>query len=356
MGRLREFGGHLFASKHQVGQLVKYAQLFDRCNFDHIRLGDHTLSTDKQAPYPNTSVLLASIGVLTKRLRLSTAVTDPYRRHPVEIAHWIATLDQLTGGRAALGIGAGEMMNLAPFGIEWDRPFERLREAIEVIRLLWTATPSNPVNYTGEIFRLRGAYLQTRPLQKPYPPIYVGAAGPKTRELVGEMADGWLPLAAESPSTLKEHLADVERGAKRAGRSTRSIMIEAAVYTDISEDEEKAYRSVEATARYVLILERSILRKRLGIEVPENLSTQRLNATDESVSDGIDRIAHLIPRGIVEEVTAAGDTEQCIKKFEQYIRAGATSITASFVGPNTRRVIETCGREIIPYLRERYSA
>jgi alkanesulfonate monooxygenase SsuD/methylene tetrahydromethanopterin reductase-like flavin-dependent oxidoreductase (luciferase family) len=79
-----------------------------------------------------------------------------------------------------------------------------------------------------------------------------------------------------------------------------------------------------------------------------------LNATDEAVAKQIENTGQRIPRRTVEEITAAGDTEHCIKKFAQYIRAGATSITASFVGPNTVRAIKTCGREVIPHLREQY--
>jgi alkanesulfonate monooxygenase SsuD/methylene tetrahydromethanopterin reductase-like flavin-dependent oxidoreductase (luciferase family) len=356
MRRLHEIGGQVLSSRYQVHDILNYERLLDRLNFDHIKMGDHTLTTDPESYCHNPSALLASIGALTKRIRLIPSVTDPYRRHPVEIAHWVATLDQITTGRTALGIGAGEMMNLAPFGIEWDKPFRRLREAIEVIKLLWEATPSNPVDYEGEIFRIESAYLQTRPVQQPRPPIYVGAVGPKTRELAGEIGDGWLPMAMESPRTLKEHLADVERGARKAGKSLREIDIGLTVYTDISEDQEKAYATVDATTRGAFIWERSVLRERLGIEVPQDLSVQRLNPTDKSVSKRIAEIAPLIPRRMVEEATAFGTVEDCIKKFEQFLSVGATSITAFFLASNPRKAIESCATKIIPYLKEQYGS
>src|SRR5215467_13060021 len=113
MRRVRELGTHLITSRYRLDELIRYGMLLDNYGYDHIKVGDHTLIANQDAPYPNSQALLPAIGSRTKRVKLSTAVTDPYRRHPVEIAHWVATLDQLTGGRTVLGIGAGEVMNLA---------------------------------------------------------------------------------------------------------------------------------------------------------------------------------------------------------------------------------------------------
>lgn len=354
MRGLNEFGCHIVTSRYALSDVLKYGVLLDTLGFDHLKVGDHTLIPNSEAPYPNAHAILTALGMITKRIRLSTAVTDPFRRHPVEIAQWVATQDQLTKGRAAIGIGAGEMMNLAAFGIEYQKPFTRLKEAVEVMKLLWAATPSKPSNYDGEIFRLRNAYLQTRPVQKPHPPVYIGAVGRKTRELAGEMASGWVPMAMESPSTLKEHLTDVERGANRAGRRLKDIEVAVTVYTDVSNDTESAYRTVEGVARSMLVWEREILKKRAGIEIPEELSVQRMNGTDKSVSKRIEEFAATIPRKLVEEVTAFGTVDQCIEKYEQFLDAGATSIIVCNLGKNQNLVFRKYSKEIIPYLKRNY--
>jgi|UniRef100_A0A7J3WCJ5 phthiodiolone/phenolphthiodiolone dimycocerosates ketoreductase len=113
--RLREFGCHIITSRHTVEDVLRLTVLADKLSYDHVRMGDHVLVPNPEASYPKAQTLLAAFGVLTKRVRLSTAVTYSYRRHPVEIAQAIATLDVLTSGRAVLGIGAGELMNLSPF-------------------------------------------------------------------------------------------------------------------------------------------------------------------------------------------------------------------------------------------------
>ncbi|MBI2648771.1 MAG: LLM class flavin-dependent oxidoreductase [Thaumarchaeota archaeon] len=354
MRRLNEFGCHLVTSRYELNDVLKYGVLLDRLGYDHLKVGDHTLIPNSQAPYPNAHAVLSALGVMTKRIRLSTAVTDPFRRHPVEIAQWVATQDQLTRGRAAVGIGAGEVMNLAPFGIEYQKPFTRLKEAVEVMKLLWAATPSRPSNYDGEIFRLTNAYLQVRPVQKPHPPVYIGAISPKTRTLVGEIATGWVPMAMESPSTLKEHLEDVKRGTERVGRRLNDIEVAVTVYTDVSNDTEAAYRSVEGVARSMLVWEREILKKRAGIEIPEELSVQRMSGNDESISKRIDEFAASIPRRLVEEATAFGTVDQCIEKFEQYLDAGATSIIICNLAKNQDLVFRKYSKEIIPYLKRHY--
>ncbi len=354
MRRIREVGTHLITSRYQVDEIMRYAMLLDNYGYDHIKVGDHTLIANPNAPYPNSQALLPAIGARTKRVRLSTSVTDPYRRHPVEIAHWVATLDHITAGRAALGIGAGEMMNLLSYGIEWKKPLTRLREAVEVIKMLWDATPSTPANYSGEFFSLHGGYLQTRPVQKPRPPLYIGAIGKKTRALAGELADGWVPMASETPETLKEQLQDVESGAGKSGRQMDDFEVAVTAYTDVSEDVERTYKSVEGTARTMLVWEREILKRRAGMDIPEDFSVQRMDVRDKELTEKVNSFTASIPRELIEDITIIGTADQCIAKIEKYLDAGATSLMICNLSPEQERVFEVYAKVIFPYLRENY--
>ncbi len=355
MIRLNEFGCHLVTSNYTLSEFFRYATLVDSLGFDHLKIGDHTLIPNPAAQYPNASTLLSALGVLTRHVRLSAAVTDPFRRHPVEIAQSIATLDRITNGRTALGIGAGEVMNLAPFGIEYKKPLQRLKEAIEVIKMLWTSTPENPANYDGEIFSLKNAYLQIMPIQSPHPPVYVGAAGPKTRELTGAIAEGWVPVAVESPTTLAKHILDIERGARMKNRSLDSFDVAVTVYTDVSSNKEEAYNRVAPTVKLMLIQQREVLRELTGISVPQELSLQFLDPTDPRTAEKIREIADSIPRRVVEEVSAIGPPDDCIAKLEKFLRAGATSIIICNLGVEQERVFRTYAEKIIPYLKNEYS-
>jgi alkanesulfonate monooxygenase SsuD/methylene tetrahydromethanopterin reductase-like flavin-dependent oxidoreductase (luciferase family) len=344
----------MITSRYTLAELVSNAEKLDKLGFDHLKVGDHTLSTNPNSPYPNSQVVLAWMAAHTERAKLSTAVTDPLRRHPVEIAHWIATLDQFSGGRAALGIGAGEEMNLTPFGISWERPLTKLKEAVEVIKKLWEATPTTKADYIGDFFSLTGAYLQIRPLQKPRPKVYIGAIGKKTRILCGELADGYLPMATETPESLRGKILDVKEGASKVGRDILDFDIQAQVYTDVSDDEDAAYRSVESTAKGGLIWERDILKQRTGMQVPDDLTVQRMDVTDKKTMESFNEFAERIPRKLIEEVAVAGSVDSCISKLEKLVEAGATSVIICNLSPDQDRVFQAYGKEIFPYLRERF--
>lgn len=353
---LKEFGVHIRTTRHEVPKLLEYAVKIENWGFDHLKVGDHSLTLNSRVEYPNAHTLLSAMGALTKRIKLSTSVTDPYRRHPVEIAQGIATLDRLTKGRAVLGIGAGEVMNLEPFGIEWRRPYTTLKEAIEVIKLLWLSRPGSPVSFQGRSFRLENAYLQLRCHQQPHPPIYVGALGPRTRELSGEKADGWIPVASETPEVLKVHLEDVKRGISKRGGRLEDFCVSATIYTDVG-DFEEIYKVVEPTARGVLAMNHEALQM-LGhrVEPLEEITVQRIRVNDAEAMKKLGERARAIPRKLVEQVVAIGEPDQIISRLEEYIRAGVNSLIICSLSKDDDRLYQTYSEKIMPYLRETYGS
>ncbi len=353
MRRLKSFGCHLITSRYNLPDILRYGKMLDGLGFDTVTVGDHTLIPDSAATYPNAHVVLGYLGALTAGCRLGTAVTDPLRRHPAEIAQSVATLDQMTYGRAMLGIGAGEMMNLEPFGLGYERPYARLAEAVEVIKRLWKATPQSPVDFDGQLFKLRKAYLQIRPFGPKLPPIYIGAVGNRTRELAGSQADGWLPII-ESPDSLRVHLRDVARGAEKSGRELGEIDTRVTFYSEVNDDAEAAYRTVEPVARTQLIQERSVLAMVGGAAVPESLSVQRISANSPSANKELQDIASSVPRKIIEDVTIFGTTEDCIKRIESYLDAGATSFSLCNLSRSQESTFKAYADKVIPYLRKSY--
>ncbi len=353
MRRFRNFGCHLVTSRYSLPDLLKYAQLLDSGGFDVITVGDHTLIPNSAATYPNAHMVLGYLGSATKRVRLSPAVTDPLRRHPVEIAQSTVTLDQLTHGRAMLGIGAGEMMNLEPFGFEWGKAYTRLLEAIDVVKLLWGSSPNSPVDYSGEYFRLSRAYLQIRQYGPESPPIYVGAVGRKTRELVGEKTEGWIPII-ESPASLRIHMQDVSRGAARSNRKAEDVDTMVTFYSEVNEDRGAALKTVEPVARMQLTQERNVLELTSGLKVPEKLSVQHLLANDPSLSTELHDFGAAIPTQVIEDVTALGTLEDCTRKLERFLDAGATSFLLCNLSRDQEGTFGPYTRTIIPYLRENY--
>jgi alkanesulfonate monooxygenase SsuD/methylene tetrahydromethanopterin reductase-like flavin-dependent oxidoreductase (luciferase family) len=351
--RFRNFGCHLVTSRYSLPDIIKHAQWLDSNGFDVITVGDHTLIPNSAATYPNAHMVLGHLGSVTKRVRLSPAVTDPLRRHPVEIAQSTLTLDQLTHGRGMLGIGAGEMMNLEPFGFEWGKAYTRLAEAVDVIKLLWSASPASPADYQGQYFRLSRAYLQIRPYGARSPSLYIGAVGKRTRELVGEKADGWIPVI-ESPASLRSHIEDVSRGAAKSGRDARDVDTLLTFYSEVNNDRQAALKTMEPVARMQLTQERSVLELTSGIKVPQRLSVQQLLVNDPAVTRELQEFGETIPTKVIEEVTAFGSAEDCIKKLEAFLDAGATSFLLCNLSKDQEGTFGPYANQIVPYLRENY--
>jgi len=242
-----------------VRENVRNSLLAEKHGFDGVWMADHMGGLPSEL-WEEAWITLAAIAVQTKKIRLYCGVTDPIRRHPAQTSQTVATLDRISDGRAGLGIGAGESMNLLPFGMEWRiKPLSRLREAVEVIKLLLESSPLNRLNYEGEYFQLKNAFLQTKAVQKPRPPILIGALGSKNREMAGEIADGWCSWL-QSEQTLKEGIEDIHRGAKKVGRQLEKFEIAVHVPFAISDDPEKAWEAVQDGTKMDLVFERNILR------------------------------------------------------------------------------------------------
>ena len=226
------FGMLLSAPMPALDKVLKIAGVSEESRMASLVVPDHTLMVPSFTP--NALALLSALAIRTKRVMLGTGVTDFVRYHPSILAQFLATLDHLSGGRVFLGVGAGEVMNIIPFGMKWDRPYTILKEGIEIVKRLWSG---EKFSYEGKVFRLNNAFLQIKPVQEKIP-IYVGANGVKTRELTGEMCNGWMPIA--ETKTYSKNLKDVERGCDRAGRSIMEIDTALQIYTAIDPDPEKA--------------------------------------------------------------------------------------------------------------------
>ena len=188
-------------------------------------------------------VVAAAAGA-TRDIGLGIGVTDLVRRHPASLAQTALTLDHLTGGRFVLGVGAGEALNLVPFGIRNARPLSRLDEGLEVMRLLMEG--SEPVDFDGEHFTLRGAVLGLPPLGDRPPPVWVAAHRPRGLAVAGRRADGWLPLATD-PDEYARMLAAVRSAAAAAGRPGDAVTAGLYARVVVAESREAAEAAIDGS-------------------------------------------------------------------------------------------------------------
>lgn len=174
--------------------LVDRWRTYEALGFDSCWVCDHFVGNDGE-PRFEAWTLLAALAVATERVRLGTAVTCGTFRHPAVLAKEILTVDHLSGGRLEIGLGAGWWeAEHAAFGLPFPSPAERVerfRETVEVVDRLLRAG-DEPVTYDGRHVELRDAPFRPAPVQRPRPPLILGAQGPRMLEVVAAHADGWM--------------------------------------------------------------------------------------------------------------------------------------------------------------------
>jgi len=348
-----------------VHENLKDAIRAERQGFDLCWIPDHLTDIPPPTVVLDAFTTMSYVGSHTKRIRVASGVTDTQRVHPAKTANIMATLDNITNGRAVLGIGAGEVMNTKPYGIPWessDVRIKRVEEAIRVIRLLWSSSYSNPVSFRGECFNLENAHLDLAPVQKPSPPIYIGAYhSTKMLKIVGELADGWYPAFYYTVDGYRERLGVIREAAKRAGRKFDSIDRLAYVPIVVGEKTSSLTRDLKQYLKRQMIIN-SYLFKILGAEealdsFPKELHyqliTPNLNYTkmiDKAVSK-LQVPDEALEKG-VDEMMAIGTADQCISSLERFVKAGATGICVN-TPLGGRDDYSAIGSKIIPHFKSR---
>jgi len=345
-------------------EMVKAGILADKYGFDSVWAPDHLTdlppSGDKIEPW----TVLSAIGAQTKHVMLSTCVTDTQRRHPAVTAHAVATLDELTDGRGAVAIGAGEVMNIKPFGLPWEDAAgrtERLGEAVQIIKLLWGSTREKPVNFAGKYYTLNQAWLDQKSVQKPHPPLYVGSlGGRRTLEIVGKYGDGWFPWL-NTLETFTRRSEVIRDAAKQAGRRFEDIERVTLLFTAATTDDKLQKRAMDALKPEIVVLVGRSVLKEMGFEVAiegSDYKYQKTLPTEEKAKIAADA-AKDMPYEIVSEFMTVGGADQFIERIDKFIKAGARHITVrDVIGqylygslPKGEETLKFFSKKVIPYFR-----
>ncbi len=308
--------------------LVGHAEAAGFCAvyvIDHLLLPSSRLvgitNADPAQPYfLDGWCTLAALAARTKTIRIGPQVTPIGLRHPVFIAKWGATIDRISNGRLALGVGLGHQeIEYVSHGFPYPsfKPrFERMIEGVEIIRRLWTE--ETPVTYEGKHYSVKDVNFWPKPVQSP-PPLFFGGTSPSIRRAVARLGDGWSPAAPQlggfTPAFYKESLAAIRQDAASQGR-TQHIRAGALFLTAISENGAE----IEKTA--------AMLRRRQDYA---GLSLDAINS-----------------RG----VTMLGHPDQVCRTLEPYAEAGVEEFTMSFVPMDDldaiRRGIDLYAEKVMP--------
>ncbi|AZG45074.1 LLM class F420-dependent oxidoreductase [Gordonia insulae] len=237
--------------------LLRVAQATEELGFDAFFRSDHYLAMNVDGlPGPTDAWLtLAGLARETSAIRLGTLVTSATFRHPGPLAISVAQVDQMSGGRVELGLGAGWFeAEHAAYGIPFPplgERFDRLEESLEIITGLWQTPAGRQFDHQGPHFELSNSPALPKPVQSPRPPIIVGGAGKKrTPALAARFADEF--NSAFSPvETTNEQIGRVRAACAKAGRRPETMTFSAAQVLCCGRTDAELARRAEAIGREV---------------------------------------------------------------------------------------------------------
>jgi coenzyme F420-dependent glucose-6-phosphate dehydrogenase len=264
---------------------------------------------------------------------LGTSVLTPtFRYHPAVVAQAFATLGCLAPGRVVLGVGSGESLNEVPLGTVWPdgkERFARLKEAVTLIRRLWT---EDRVTFEGQYYRTELATIYDRPEQPV--PLYIGASGPSATRMAGRLADGFITTSGKGRELYTDTLLPaVREGADKAGRSVDDLDLMIEVKVSFDADHERAL----ADTRYWGALALSSDEK-TGVEDPVHM---------QQLADELP-IERTASRWIV-----SSEPDEHAAKVAEYLDMGFNHLVFHAPGPDQERFLRLYGEQILPRLRDR---
>ena len=315
-------------------RLLEFAVDAEQNGFDSVFVSDHFQPwrhSDGHAPF--AFAWLAATGERTRRVLLGTSVATPtFRYHPAIVAQAFGTLGSLNPGRMILGVGTGEHLNEGALGVVWPdnkERFARLREAVKLIKVLWT---EQSVTYDGEYYHTRNATIYDRP-DVPIP-IYISAGGPQVAKYAGRAGDGLICTSGKGMELYSEQLLPgFAEGAAAEGRdaSTLDKMIEVKVSFDT--DRRRAREDTKIWAALALSAE-----IKAGVDDPREM--ERLAREAEGFADR---------RWLV-----ANDPEEHLEQLRPYLELGFSHLVFHAPGNDQARFLKLYGSQILPRIRERW--
>ena len=321
-------------------ELVEIAVVAEAHGFESVAVSDHFQPwrhTGGHAPF--SLAWMAAVGERTSSIQIGTSVMTPtFRYNPAVLAQAFATLGCLYPGRIMIGVGTGEALNEVATGFrgageqdwpEFKERYARLREAVSLMRELWTG---DRINFAGEYYSTHDASIYDRP--EGGIPVYIAAGGPVVAGYAGRAGDGFICTSGKGMDLYTDKLIPaVAAGAEKAGRDVAAIdhMIEIKLSYD--SDPELALENTRFWAPLSLSAE------------------QKHDLTDpiemEKAADAL-AIEQVAKRWIV-----GSDPDETTAKIGEYIDAGFNHLVFHAPGHDQRRFLESFERDLAPRLRAR---
>ncbi len=327
------FGYKASAEQFAPNALLSFAVDAEQAGFDSVFVSDHFQPwkhTDGHAPF--APAWMAAVLARTERVVLGTSVLTPtFRLHPSVVAHAFGTLGAMFPGRVILGVGTGESLNeVPPTGMEWPELKERsarLREAIKLIRLLWT---EERVSFIGDYYKTVNATIYDRPAEPV--PIYIAAAGPLNAKYAGRAGDGFICTSGKGPELYTDELLpNVAVGREESERRDKPFerMIEVKVSFDTDPE-----RALNDTRHWAAL----------------SLSAEEKHSVQDPAE--MERLAAALPiERVAKRWIVSSDPDDHVTAIKTYIDYGFDHLVFHAPGTDQSRFLKLYAEQILPRLR-----
>jgi 5,10-methylenetetrahydromethanopterin reductase len=317
-----------------VAEIVELAGHAEDLGFDGVWIAD------SQSIFRDAYVALTACAVRTSRLTIATGVTNPVTRHPATIAGAIATLDELSGGRALLGIGVGESA-VRTVGLQPAR-LARMEEATHALRALLSG---GTASWDGTESRL--AWWTGRPV-----PIWYASTGPRSLELGGRIADGVLFQVGSHPDLVRYALRRIEAGAHAAGRPPDEVRHLVRLACSVDEDRDRARSEARG---YVAAAAGTVYAGVPAGELPDGLGEelQRMKERYDYFRHGAADAPHaeLITDAILDAISVAGTPDEVVPRLQELVALGAQGFVFTAAGSDPLRSLRMLAEHVLPALQ-----
>lgn len=295
---------------------------------------------DSSLVYRDCYAYLTLAALESKRMRIGVNVTHPYTRHPAINANAIATVNEISGGRAILGIGAGDRPVLE-LGFRMA-PVDVVRNMVTICRQLFAG---QTLNVDSGPFLLKGASLRYQ-FDSPIP-IHIAASGPRMLELAGEVGDGVAVLCGMDPRCIDFALEHVARGATRSGRTLRDLDISLEAFGAIWPDRRQALADGALVAAWFaktspVYCDIMGLDKDLVERIRQSYAGSHAYEAAEA--------AALIPSAVVEGLALVGTPQEAADKLRGLTKKQVKRVTFSSWSPDHEHGLRVFLDEVAPLL------
>ncbi len=305
--------GVLLMGDLSAEDLASLARQVEDWGYDYIWLADERFFREIYS-------CLTLCALNTKKIQIGVCVTDPYSRHPALTAMAIATLDEISEGRAVLGIGAG-VSGFGELGIDRARPALAMREMVGLVRKLMTG---ENVDFQGRMVQFNHGALNFTPVRADLP-IYVASNAPRGLQVAGELADGAIISGCAEEPSVDYAKGLIAKGTRKVGRDLAEIDLVARLNCCVSTDGQGARNSIRTATIRSLPGHLNFVTA-AGIEVAPDLaaSLSQMGYThdDATLAD----MARRVPDHIIDAMTLAGTPEEVAQRVGRIVRRGVNQI------------------------------